>query len=77
MHGGKKLPPNLSPANGVTVFAYYAIPCNAIVNQCWDLCRIHTLPLSFIVSELFESKRSAFLMAAFLATAAFFFPASS
>jgi len=43
MHNGNKLPSNMTPANGVTVDAYYVIPYDAIVNQCWDLHRMHTL----------------------------------
>jgi len=43
MHNGNKLPSNMSPANGVIVDAYYIIPYDAIVNQCWDLHCIHAL----------------------------------
>ena len=32
-------PSNVTPANCVIVGAYYSIPYNAIVNQCWDLHR--------------------------------------
>jgi hypothetical protein len=56
MHNGNKLPSNMTPANGVTVDAYYVIPYNAIVNQCWDLHRMYTLEnqRSVFVSELLE-----------------------
>jgi hypothetical protein len=43
MHDWNKLPSNVTPANGVKVDAYYVMPYDAIVNQCWDLHRIHTL----------------------------------
>jgi|GEM_PF-1870771 len=41
MHNGDKLPSNMAPANGVVVDAYYVIPYDAIVNQCWDLLRMY------------------------------------
>ncbi len=31
----------ITPAKDVTVVAYYIIPYNAIVNQCWDLHRTY------------------------------------
>jgi hypothetical protein len=68
----------MSPANGVTVVAYYVIPYTAIVNQCSDLYRIHTRRYSFQLCVLFESERSAFFLFASLAHSDFFFaPASS
>jgi hypothetical protein len=62
MHNGSTFPSNLTPANDVIVDAYYVIPYDAIVNQCWDLHRMCT-PLhqrKRVSSGLFKSLGASF-----------------